>query len=64
MRARTVAGNWKMNLNLEDFSVMDSPNLHLDASGRMDLVRAGNSLSLTGDLIAEEGNTIDVTTGL
>lgn len=47
-------GDFQLNLNLEDFSVMDSPNLHLDASGRMDLVRAGNSLSLTGDLVAEE----------
>jgi translocation and assembly module TamB len=47
-------GDFQLNLNLEDFSVMDSPNLHLDASGRADLVRAGTSLSLTGDLIAEE----------
>lgn len=47
-------GDFQLNLNLEDFSVMDSPNLHLDASGRADLVRAGTSLSLTGDLVAEK----------
>ena len=47
-------GDFQLNINLEDFSIMDSPNLHLDASGRMDLIRAGESLSLTGDLVAEE----------
>ena len=47
-------GDFQLNLSLEDFSVIDSPNLHLDASGRADLIRAGNSLSLTGDLVAEE----------